>query len=140
MDKDVVHIYRMECCSTMKRNEFESTELRWMKLELVTQTEVKSEREKHIIYHISYHIMYHKSCQVSYINKYIYGIQKDGTDEPICGWEYRFSIENRLVDTALEGKSGTNRESSTEKYTLPYAKQIARWEVAITQGDQPCAL
>ena len=70
----MVHIYRMECCSTMKRNEFESTELRWMKLELVIQTEVKSEREKHIIYHISYHIMYHKSCQVSYINKYIYGI------------------------------------------------------------------
>ena len=113
MDKeDVVHVYRMECCSAMKRNEFESTELRWMKLELVLQTEVKSEREKHIIYHI----MYHKSYQVSYINKYIYGISKDGTDEPICGRKYRFSIENRLVDTALEGKSGTNRESSTEKY------------------------
>ena len=59
----MVHIYTMECCSAMKRNEFESTELRWMKLELVIQTEVKSEREKHIIYHIISciinHIKYH---------------------------------------------------------------------------------
>ena len=39
-------IYKMECYSATKRNEYESVELRWMNLEPVTQSEVKSEREK----------------------------------------------------------------------------------------------
>ena len=33
--------------------------------------------------------------------------------------------ENRLVDTVGEGKGVTNKEISTEIYTLPYVKQIA---------------
>ena len=50
-----------------KRNKFESVELRRMKLEPDTQNEV-SQKEKN-----KYHILMH-----------IYGIYKDGTDEPIC--------------------------------------------------------
>ena len=43
----------MECYSATKRNEYESVELRWMNLEPVTQSEVKSEREKQMSTHIS---------------------------------------------------------------------------------------
>ena len=34
----------------MKRNKFESVLVRWINLELVIQSEVKSEREKQILY------------------------------------------------------------------------------------------
>ena len=33
-------------------------------------------------------------------------------------------IEKSLVDTLGKGEGGTNGESSTETYTLPYVKQI----------------
>jgi len=36
----------MEYYSVIKRNEFESVLVRWLNLELVIQSEVKSEREK----------------------------------------------------------------------------------------------
>ena len=46
MDKEVVvHIH-----NAMKRNTFESVLMRWMKLEPIIQSEVKSEREKQIAY------------------------------------------------------------------------------------------
>ena len=57
--------------------------MRWVDLEPIIQSEV-SQKEKN-----KYHILTH-----------IYGIDKDGTDEPI----YRAAIENRLVDTVGEGK------------------------------------
>ena len=44
--------------------------MRWMKLEPIIQSEV-SQKEKH-----QYSILMH-----------IYGIQKDGNDDPICGTE-----------------------------------------------------
>ena len=40
----------MEYYSGMKRNTFESVLVRWINLELVIQSEVKSEREKQILY------------------------------------------------------------------------------------------
>ena len=46
MDKeDVAYIYTMEYYSAIKRNEIELFVLRWMDLESVIQSEVKSERE-----------------------------------------------------------------------------------------------
>ena len=45
MDKEVVVHIQMEYYSAIKRNEFESVELRWMNLEPVTQSEV-SQREQ----------------------------------------------------------------------------------------------
>ena len=36
----------MEYYSVIKRNEFESVLVRWLNLELVIQSEIKSEREK----------------------------------------------------------------------------------------------
>ena len=51
----------------VKKNTFESVLMRWIKLELIIQSEV-SQKEKH-----QYSILTH-----------IYGIQKDGNDNPVC--------------------------------------------------------
>ena len=56
----------MEYYSAIKKNTFESVLMRWMKLELIVQSEV-SQKEKH-----QYSILTH-----------IYGIQKDGNDNPV---------------------------------------------------------
>ena len=57
----------MEYYSAIKKNTFESILMRWMKLELIIQSEV-SQKEKH-----QYSILMH-----------IYGIYKDGNDNPVC--------------------------------------------------------
>ena len=62
----------MEYYSAIKRNRFEGAELRWMYLEPVKQSEV-SQKQKN-----KYHILPH-----------IYGIQRNGTHEPICRAEQR---------------------------------------------------
>ena len=59
--------YTMECYSAIKKNTFEPVLMRQMKLEPIIQSEV-SQKEKH-----QYSILMH-----------IYGIQKDGNDDPIC--------------------------------------------------------
>ena len=51
----------------IKKNTFESVLMRWMKLEPIIQSEV-SQKEKH-----QYSILMH-----------IYGIYKDGNDNPVC--------------------------------------------------------
>ena len=55
MDKEVVvHIDTMEYYSAIERNTFESVLMRWMKRELILQSEV-SQKEKHkycILMHI----------------------------------------------------------------------------------------
>ena len=61
------YIYTMEYYSAVKKNTFESDLMRWMKLELIIQSEV-SQKEKH-----QYSILTH-----------IYGIQKDGNDDLVC--------------------------------------------------------
>ena len=60
--KAVVHIH-----NAIKKNVFDSVLLRWMKLEPIIQSEV-SQKEKH-----QYSILMH-----------IYGIYKDGNNDPIC--------------------------------------------------------
>ena len=53
--------------SAFKKNTFESVLMRWMKLELVIQSEV-SQKDKH-----QYSLLTHT-----------YGISKDGNNNPIC--------------------------------------------------------
>ena len=53
--------------SAIKKNSFESALIRWIKIEPIKQSEV-SQKEKH-----QYSILMH-----------IYGIQKDGNNDPIC--------------------------------------------------------
>ena len=67
MDKKAVVPTIMEYYSAIKKNAFESVLMRWMKLEPIIQSEV-SQKEKH-----QYSILTH-----------IYGIQKDGNNNPIC--------------------------------------------------------
>ena len=57
----------MEYYSAIKKNTFESVLMRWMKLEPIKQSEV-SQKEKY-----QYSIIMH-----------IYGIKKDGNDNPVC--------------------------------------------------------
>ena len=62
------YIYTMEYYSAIKeRNTFDPVLIRWMNLEPIIQSEI-SQKEKN------------KYC----ILTYLYGIWKDGTDEPIC--------------------------------------------------------
>ena len=56
----------MEYYSAIKKNAFESVLMRWMKLEPIIRSEL-SQKEKH-----KYSILMH-----------IYGIQKDGNNDPI---------------------------------------------------------
>ena len=57
----------MEYYSIIKNNTFESVLMRWMKLEPIVQSEV-NQKEKH-------------QCSIL---MHIYGIKKDGNDDPLC--------------------------------------------------------
>ena len=50
MVKKMWHIYTVEYYSAIKRIEIELFVVRWMDLESVIQSDVKSEREKQILY------------------------------------------------------------------------------------------
>ena len=47
--KKIWDIYIMDCCSSIRRNKFESVIVRWMNLEPLKQSEV-NQREKNIVY------------------------------------------------------------------------------------------
>ena len=80
----------MEYQSVIKKNEFESVLMRWMKLEPIKQSEV-SQKEKH-----QYSILTH-----------IYGIQKDGNKDPYIQDSKRDTdVKNRLLDSVGEGEGG----------------------------------
>ena len=65
--RKLCYIYIMEYYSAIKKNAFESVLMRWMKLEPIIQSKY-SQKEKH-----QYSILTH-----------IYGIYKDGNNDPIC--------------------------------------------------------
>ena len=79
----------MEYYSAIKKNAFETVLMRWMKLEPIIQSKV-SQKEKH-----QYSILMH-----------IYGIQKDGNDDPIWETTKETDIKNRLLDSVREGEGG----------------------------------
>ena len=57
----------MEYYSDIKKNSFKSVLMRWIKLEAIMQSEVSQKENR------QYDILMH-----------IYGIYKDGNDDPIC--------------------------------------------------------
>ena len=87
------YIYTMEYYSAIKKNSFESVLTRQMKLESIIQSEV-SQKDKH-----QYSILTH-----------IYGILKDGNDNPICKTEKETQMYRRdfwtLWEKAKVGCSG----------------------------------
>ena len=70
----------MECYSTIRRNKSESVLVRWTNLETGTQSEISREEEN------KYHVLTH-----------IRGIQKNGTDKPIC----KAGTETQTLRTGL---------------------------------------
>ena len=64
------YIYTMEYYLAITKNSFESVLIRWMKLEPIIQSEVSQKDKEH------YSILTH-----------IYGISKDGNENPICKTE-----------------------------------------------------
>ena len=78
----------MEYYSAIKKNAFKSVLMRWMKLESIIQSEV-SQKEKH-----QYSILTH-----------IYGIYKDGNNDPICDSKRDTDVKNRLLDSMGESES-----------------------------------
>ena len=61
------YMYTMEYYSAIEKNAFESVLMRWVKLEPIIQSKVSQKDKDH------YNILTH-----------IYGIKKDGNDDPIC--------------------------------------------------------
>ena len=56
--KKMWYIYTMEYYAAIKRNEIVPFTETWMDPEIVIQSEVKSEREKQILYNITYTYIY----------------------------------------------------------------------------------
>ena len=73
------YIYTMEYYSTIKRKEIGSFVERWMDLETVIQSEVSQKEKK----------------QISYINAYMWNLEK---------WYSRTSLQGRNRDTDIENK------------------------------------
>ena len=76
-----------------------------MKLEPIIQSEV-SQKEKH-----QYSILTH-----------IYGIQKDGNDNPVCETARDTDVYNSLLDSVGEGEGGMIWESGIETCIIPCKK------------------
>ena len=99
----------------MKKNTFESVLMRWLNLEPVIQSKVSQKvKDKHCIL------------------MYIYGIQKDGTEE--ITW--RAAMENQTQRTDLgawqgEGEGKLYRESNTET-SITICKIDSQWEFDVS--------
>ena len=76
-----------------------------MKLELIIQSEV-SQKEKH----------------QSSILTHIYGIQKDGNNNPVCETAKEAQVQNSVLDSLGEGEGGMIWENGTETCIISYKK------------------
>ena len=79
----------------------------------------KSEREK----------------QISYLNAYIWNLERWYWWTCLQGRNGDTDVENRLVNTVREGKSGMNGETSINIYTWSYVKWIAGEELLCNTGS-----
>ena len=95
----------MEYYSAIKKNSFESVLMRWMKLEPIIQSEV-SQREKH-----QYIILMH-----------MYGIQKNGHNNPICETAKETQMYRTVFWTVGEGEGVLKWENGIETGILSYVK------------------
>ena len=71
----------------------------------------------------AYYAQWSKSEKQQYcILTHIYGIYKDGNNDPICEIEKETDVKNRLLDSMGEGEGGMIWENSIETCILPYVK------------------
>ena len=82
----------------IKGNNFESVELRWVNLEPIIQSEIR------------------KRKQISYINVYIWNLEKIVLTNLLAGKEWR--RREWTCEHCGEGEGGTDWESSRDIYTL----------------------
>ena len=81
--RNLWHVNTMEYSSAIKRDARESVLMRWMKIESITQSEVnQGEKDKY------------------YMLTHVYGIQKDGTDDPTGRGAAETCIKNRFLNSA----------------------------------------
>ena len=93
----------MEYYSAIKKDTFESVLMRWMKLEPIIQGEV-SQKEKH-----QHSILMH-----------IYGIYKDGNDNPVCETAKETQMYRTVFWTLGEGEGGMIWENGIQTCILSY--------------------
>ena len=97
----------------------------WVSSSVMDETRVcytersKSEREK----------------QISYLNAYIWNLERWYWWTCLQGRNGDPDVENRLVNTVREGKSGMNGETSINIYTWSYVKWIAGEELLCYTGS-----
>ena len=97
----------MEYYSAIEKDTFELVLMRWMKLEPIIHSEV-SQKEKH---------------QQSILT-HIYGIKKDGNDNPIQDSKRDTDVQNSLLDSEGEGKGGMIWENGIETCIISYMKRV----------------
>ena len=98
-------MYTMEYYSAIKKNTLESVVMRWMKLEPVMQSEVS-----------------HKEKQQYSILMHIYGIQKDGNDNPVCETVKETQRYRTVFWTLGEGEGGMIWKNGIETCIISYMK------------------
>ena len=91
----------------IKKNSFESVLMTWMKLEPIIQSEVSQKDKDH------YSILTH-----------IYGILKDGNNNPMCRTEKRHRCAEQTFGLCGEGEGGMFQENSIKTSMLSRVKQI----------------
>ena len=80
----------MEYDPPIRKNAFESVLMRWMKLEPIIQSEVKSERK----------------TPIQYINEYFWNLERWERRPYIQDSERDTDVKNRLLDSVGEGEGG----------------------------------
>ena len=75
---------------------------------------------------------------------HIYGIQKDGNDDPVCETARDTDVQNRLLDSEGEGEGEMIWENGTETCILSCKKLIASLcpmqdtgSLGLVHGDDP---
>ena len=99
MDKKDVYIYTMEYYSAIKKNAFESVLMRWMKLELIIQSEV-NQKEKH-----QYSILMHIIC-MEFKNSIYLEFRKMLMMTLYVRQQKRHRCKEQILDSVGEGESG----------------------------------
>ena len=72
--------------------------------------------------------------QISYINAYIWNLERWYRWTYLQGSNRDEDVENKFVDTVREGEGGVKGESSMETYALPSVKQPASGNLLYEAG------
>ena len=104
--KTLWYIHTMEYYSAVKKNTFESVLMRWMKLELITQSEIsQKEKDKHHI------LMVYGTITMNMVPMNLF-----------AGQQWRNRHREWTYGHGVRGGKGETMERVTWKLILPYVK------------------